>query len=217
MACLFCFSKEPLSSSEMNGKYGEAFGKQGMGNTAKFDISLCQTPCRTPCCWIGSMACLCPAQMHLRYKALNHVAPGSGWSNYICCQGYFGGCCCLQPGQLGEKTCPIPCMCLEACICPGLAVSASSLVIRERYGLGLDEDDVRLIRCSNCLQICSCILTCISLCTENDTDDAIARIVDLIADIVFCCVSGCMTAQVYHEIDLREKSRAPSLGRMNRN
>lgn len=79
--CLFCFSTKPLSQSEMNGKYGQVYGQFSNNNT-KFDISLCQAPCREPCCWMGSMVCLCPAQVHMRHKALNHVDPGSGWSNY---------------------------------------------------------------------------------------------------------------------------------------
>jgi hypothetical protein len=215
MACLFCFSNKPLSPDEMNGKYGDAFGKYA-NNSSKFDISLCETPCKSPCCWLASMACLCPAQIHLRYKALNHVEPNSGWKNYMCCQGYFGGCCCVQPGQIGDKTCPVPCMCLEAFLCPGLAVSASANVIREEYSLGLDEDDVKLIRCSNCLQIFSCVFTLISCLTPCEGDDQCARIVDLIADIVFCCVSGCMTAQVYHEIHKRELLQSPSRQRMDR-
>jgi len=98
---------------------------------------------------------------------------------------------------MGDKTCPVPCMCLEACLCPGLAASASGMVIRQRYGLGLDEDDVRLIRCSNCLQIFSCLCNIIACITPCEGDDALARIVDCIADVVFCCVAGCMTAQCY--------------------
>ena len=215
MACLFCFSSQPLSQDEIKGKYGSAFGSYA-GNRHTFDISLCETPCKTPCCWLGSMACLCPAQIHLRHKALNHVEPGSGWSNYMCCQGYFGGCCCLQPGQVCDKTCPIPCMCLEAFCCPGLAVSASANVVREAYSLGLDEDDVRLIRCSNCLQIFSCLCTIVACLTPCEGDDMIARVVDCVADVVFCCVSGCMTAQVYHEINHREKLASPARQRMER-
>jgi hypothetical protein len=215
MACLFCFSKEPLSRSEMSGKYGGAFG-QYANNRQTFDISLCETPCKTPCCWLGSMICLCPAQIHLRHKALNHVQPNSGWKNYKCCQGYFGGCCCIQPGQMCDTTCPVCCMTLEAFCCTGLAVSASANVLREAHGLGLDEDDVRLIRCSNCLQMCSCLLTLVSRCTECQADDQLARIVDVIADVVFCCVSGCMTAQVYHEIAKQEQLAAPTRQRMDR-
>ena len=110
----------------------------------------------------------------------------------------------------------MPCMCLEAAVCPGAAVSATSNVVREAYQLGLDEDDARLIRCTNCLQIFSICLTCISRCTECEADDALAHIVNIVADVVFCCVGGCMTAQVHHEIKLREKMGAPQKELMER-
>ena len=152
------------------------------------------------------MACFCPAQIYMRHRVLNHVNPGSGWSNYRCCQGYFGGCLCFQPGRLGEAACPVPCMCLEACLCPGPAVSASSHTIRERYSLGLDDDDIRLIRCTNCLFYLSSCLLCISLFTECEADDVAANVVDTISDIVFCCVGGCMTAQMNHEMKVRENT-----------
>ena len=213
--CLFCFSSAPLSADEANGKYGSAMGGFA-ANRETFDISLCQTPCAEPLCWCGSMACLCPVQIHLRHKVLNHVEPGSGWRNYKCCQGFYGGCCCLQPGRCGDTTCPVPCMCLEAFCCPGLAASASGMVIRQRYNLGLDQDDVRLIRCSNCLQIFSCLCTIIACITPCEGDDALARIIDCIADVVFCCVAGCMTAQAYHEVGVRSGGGAPGGQAMER-
>lgn len=107
---------------------------------------------------------------------------------------------------MGEKTCPLPCMCLEAFCCPGLAVSASSGVVRDHYQLGMDEDDVRLIRCSNCLFYFSFILSCIAMCTDCEGDDVFAQVVDCISDVVFCSVAACMTTQVNREVNLREAS-----------
>jgi len=215
MACLICFSKDPLSPDEAKGKYGSALGPYA-NNQEKFEITLCQAPCKNPLWCCASMACFCPVQIYMRHKALNHVVPGSGWSNYKCCQGIFGGCCCLQPGKMGEETCPCPCMCLESVCCPGLAVSATSAVIRGHYGLGLDEDDVRLIRCTNCLQIFACVCTLVSWITPCEGDDALAAIISLIADIVFCSVTGCMTAQTENEISKREKMNAPAGETMGR-
>lgn len=214
--CLFCFSSERLSDDELNGKYGQAVSPY-VSNSNTYDITMCQAPCYEPCCFLGSMICFPCAQTRMRYKALNHVDPGSKWSNYKCCQGYFGGCCCLQPGSCGDKQCPCPCMCLESICCPGLAASATSNVIREQYQLGLDEDDVRLIRCNNCLQIFACCLYCVAICTDCEADDAAARCVGCIADVVFCCVSGCMTAQVNHEIKIREGMTSPKTQSMERN
>ncbi|CAB9497074.1 Inherit from euNOG: PLAC8 family [Seminavis robusta] len=211
-----CFSSKPLASYEVEkGKYGAAYAPF-LGNQSKFDISLCEAPCREPGCLLATVLCFCPIQVHMRHKALNHVDPGSGWANYKCCQGYFGGCCCLQPGQMGEQSCPSLCMCVEASIFPGPAVSATSNIVREAYRLGLDEDDVRLIRCNNCLFVLSCILNCIAPLTDCEGDDVLAHIVNVISDITFCCVSGCMTAQVHHEIKLREQHSAPTREEMER-
>mmetsp|Transcript_20812 Transcript_20812/g.26271 ORF Transcript_20812/g.26271 Transcript_20812/m.26271 type:complete len:216 (+) Transcript_20812:95-742(+) len=206
MVCLFCFSKERLSNDELKGKYGAAYAPFSNNTVSKYKVTMCQAPCAEPVCWCTSMACFCPVQIYLRHRVLNHVTPDSGWSNYRCCQGYFGGCLCLQPGQMGEESCPVLCMCMEACLCPGPAVSASSGVVRERYGLGLDEDDVRLIRCSNFLFYLSVCLNCISALTPCEGDDIVANVVDTVADVVFCCVGGCLTAQVHHEMKMRENS-----------
>ena len=120
---------------------------------------------------------------------------------------------CLQPGEIGDTACPVPCMCLEACCCPGLAVSANSMILRERYGLGLDRDDVRLIRCNNCLFMFACLVTCLGICFDWEGEEACVQIVNCVSDVVFCCVSGCMTAQTHHEIEIRE---APQQQHMRR-
>jgi hypothetical protein len=206
--CLMCFSSQPLSPNERVGRYGSTMAAFAENETT-FKISLCEAPCSEPCCCLSSMLCFCPVQVWMRHRALNHVEPGSNWSNYICFQGTFPGCCCLQPGQMCEENCPCTCMFLESCLCPGIAVSATSNVIRREYRLGLDADDVRLIRCNNCLQIFSCLFTCFAMCTECEGDDQCARVVDCIADAVFCSISGCSTAQTYHEIKVRESMGNP--------
>ena len=207
--CLLCFSSEPLSPEDMQGKYGTAYAPF-INERTMYDVTMCGAPCAEPGCWCVSMFCIPCAQFKMRHKVLNHLQPASGWSNYKCCQGYFGGCCCLQPGNLGDSACPVPCMCLEACLCPGVAASVNSMMIRERYGLGLDKDDVRLIRCNNCLMCFSCVLSCIGICLDWDGEQACKSIVNCIADVTFCCVSGCMTAQTYHEIKNREGVQNPA-------
>lgn len=206
--CLFCFSSEPLAPHERVGRYGSTMGAFA-DNNSTFDISMCEAPCREPCCCLSAALCFCPAQVWMRHRVLNHVEPGSNWRNYTCCQGTFPGCCCLQPGQMCESTCPCACMCLEACLCPGLAVSATSIVVRHEYRLGLDADDVRLIRCNNCLQVFSCLFSCLARCTDCAWDDQAASVVDCIADVVFCSVAACSTAQTYHEIKVREQMGSP--------
>ena len=85
----------------------------------------------------------------------------------------------------------------------------------QQYSLGLDEDDVRIIRCNNCLQILAICASCLNICIDFEGDDAVVGIINLVADITFCCVSGCMTARVYHEIKEREKE-APEAFQMRR-
>jgi hypothetical protein len=87
-------SNEQPISEERKGKFGDLW-EQYADNEQTFKVKLCSAPCAEPCCWITSMVCYPCAQYKLRYKALNHVEPGSGWNNYKCCQGMFGGCFCI--------------------------------------------------------------------------------------------------------------------------
>ena len=107
-------------------------------------------------------------------------------------------------------------MTLEAFLCTGPAASATSSLIRDEYRLGMDEDDVRLIRCTNCLQIFSICVSCVAMCTECEGDDVFARTLNTVADVVFCCVAGCMVAQAHHEIQRREQMAVPQRIRMDR-
>jgi hypothetical protein len=212
--CLFCFSSAPLAQNERVGKYGSTMGAFA-DNPTTFTVSMCGAPCKEPLCCLSTMVCFCPVQVWMRHRALNHVEPGSNWRNYKCFQGIFSSCC-LQPGQMGEDNCPCICMALEACLCPGLAVSATSTVIRQEYQLGLDADDVRLIRCNNCLQIFSCLFSCCAMLTECEGDNQCASIVDCVADVVFTVVGACSTAQTYHEIKVRENMTSPKREAMER-
>ena len=216
MVCLFCFSKEPLSSDELGkGQHGAAYGPFAE-EPNKFQVTLCKTPCKEPGCWCGSMLCCLCSQMHMRKRVLNHVNPGSGWKDYKCCQGYYRGCCCLQPGKLGESKCPVPCLCLEVCLCSGPAASATSLVLREKYHLGLDEDDVRLIRCNNCIFCASIVLTCLTFCIQSEGLDCAAQCARITSDCVFTCTMGCMMGQAHHEMKFREGNAAPMQNAMER-
>ena len=212
MSCLLCFSAKPLSDDELTkGKHAKNLAPY-KDNEEKFQISLCETPCKEPGCWCGTMLCCFCSQMVMRKKVLNHVNPNSGWDDYKCCQGFYGGCCCFEPGKCGEKACPVPCLCLEILCCPGPAASATSLVLRDKYKLGLDDDDVRLIRCNNCLFCVACVLSCLTICINNGDLDAGASCAQCLSNTVFACTSGCMMGQAKHEIDYREKKAAAPSG-----
>jgi len=214
--CLFCFPTDPLTQDELTkGKYAAAYGPY-LNEPDKFQTTLCKAPCASPGCWCASMLCCPCSQMKMRYMVLNNVDPGSGWSNYKCCQGFYGGCCCFQPGKCCEDTCPVPCLCLEVCCCAGPAVSATSMVLRQQYRLGLDDDDVRLIRCNNCIFCLSCALSCLTICIQSEALDCAAQCARCTSDVLFCCTSGCMLAQAYNECKIRGPTNAPNQIEMER-
>ncbi|VEU38838.1 unnamed protein product [Pseudo-nitzschia multistriata] len=82
MSCLLCFSAKPLSDDELTkGKHAKNLAPY-KDNEEKFQISLCETPCKEPGCWCGTMLCCFCSQMVMRKKVLNHVNPNSGWDDY---------------------------------------------------------------------------------------------------------------------------------------
>jgi len=74
----------------------------------------------------------------------------------------------------------------------------------EKYDLGSEPCDYRLIRINNCLQILACFCTILALI--DNSFNALAEIVNRIADLFYHIVSGCMTAQVAYEIDYQIKN-----------
>lgn len=66
-----------------------------------------------------------------------------------------------------------------------------------------DPVDNQIIRFNNCIQVCACICDCLAMCNEDFKDTA--QCVDCIANQVFLCVSGCMTAQMFLELKEHER------------
>eukprot|EP01147_Barroeca_monosierra_P002705 gene2705-5587_t len=60
--------------------------------------------------------------------------------------------------------------------------------------------DNRLIRFNNCMQILSCL--CYILAIFFKELRHLARLVDLLADIIYCLIQACMQAQTHHELNL---------------
>lgn len=127
-------------------------------------------------------------QYFLRRKVLRY-----DMTKYICCQGYFNRCCCTA-GEMGEKSCPDLCLCIEAHCCNCLAVSYSRLYVMDKYALSTDPCDYRVIRINNCIQILACV--CDILAMFFDALRPLSACIDHLADCVYHSVSGCMTSQV---------------------
>jgi hypothetical protein len=84
-----------------------------------------------------------------------------------------------------------------------VAVSASRRYVMEEYNLESEACDYRLIRINNCIQCFACLCQILAIIDENFRQ--LSQIINLIADLVYHSVSGCMTAQVAYEIDYQEK------------
>lgn len=167
-----------------------------------FQTSMMNAPCVNfpmSCCWcMGQfipLTCTC-TQYALRVKALE-----GDMTKYSCFQGYFN-CCCFRAGSCGEQSCPELCLCFESCCCNSLAVSATRAMVMDQFDLQSDPCDNRLIRCNNCLQLLACF--CDILAMIDESFRALAFFFDHLADLVYHTVSGCMTAQVAHELNFQK-------------
>ncbi len=65
---------------------------------------------------------------------------------YKCCQGYYpwAASCGLVPGEMGERSCPALCLCLEATCCFTCAVSATRYYIMDKYRIHPDPTDYQI-------------------------------------------------------------------------
>ncbi|CAM9963448.1 unnamed protein product [Ectocarpus fasciculatus] len=152
-----------------------------------------EAPCKN-CPWFCfGCLCTCCAQFIVRKRALD-----GNLENYLCCQGYYP-MCCMSAGDCGERSCPCFCLCLESFCCNSCAVSASRMYLMDKFSVTPDPWDNRIIRFNNFLQLLSCICNIAAICIEEIRE--LARIIDLIADIVYMTTVGCMTGQMMYEME----------------
>mmetsp|Transcript_16145 Transcript_16145/g.19241 ORF Transcript_16145/g.19241 Transcript_16145/m.19241 type:complete len:287 (-) Transcript_16145:71-931(-) len=163
------------------------------GNMQTWKVAMKDAPVANPamCCY-GCMCGPC-AQYQLRQQAL-----GGTLKEYRCCQGYIWPMS-ERAGQCGESSCPECCLCLEVCCCNGCALSATRFLIMDQKNLKSDPCDNRIIRFNNFMQLLSCICDLLSICIEELREAA--AIIRCIANIVYCVTSGCMTGQMFYELD----------------
>jgi len=87
------------------------------------------------------------------------------------------------------------------------------MYVMDKRKLRSDPCDNRILAFSNCLQCLACICeiaACIVSLLGGPKEVVIAsKIFRLIADLVFCCIVGCMTAQANHEVEYHLKSKVP--------
>lgn len=193
-----CFGSCPCCWLFSGDEVGD--GDKFANNQKMFHTTMLNSGSVEPLACLGAFICPCCANMKLRKDVL-----GGDMNKYICCQGMFHGCCCLQPGQMGEKDCPGFCLCLEAWFCVGLAVSASRWYVMEQRGLHSDPCDRRIIRVNNCLQCLSCICSLLTICFDElgDAADCVRHV----SKCFFLCTQACMCAQVHHELKVNPSGK----------
>lgn len=70
------------------------------------------------------------------------------------------------------------------------------MYVMDKYQLSSDPCDYRLIRLNNCLQMLSCACDLLACAFDNGNLRQLAVLIDHLADLMYHCVSSCMTAQV---------------------
>jgi len=228
---LYCFSGDDPDDEECKEYNDASNGSEAdqariMARRNKpyaFQTNMAKAFCAEPLCCVGTcITCTYGTSWCLRREVLqNHskfmdnlpsdtarygrVPHKDFWRHYMCCQGFSP---CLQEQLNGcTGTCDPnakACLaCCECCCCAGCSIGGSRAHVMKEYGFKADKTDNQLIRFNNCMQALACICT-IMACFCKGLKDC-ARCVRIIADIVFCCIAGCMAAQVHHEIKYQEK------------
>eukprot|EP00052_Salpingoeca_macrocollata_P030760 m.320842 g.320842 ORF g.320842 m.320842 type:complete len:264 (+) comp24605_c0_seq1:60-851(+) len=164
----------------------------------QWETSMMHACCNHP---LGCLiAIFCPPcyACHLRRKALQY-----DMSRYRCCQGYIcRGCTECTDGC--AQDCPNLCLCLESFACESCAISATRIYVQEEREIQTDPCDNRIIRFNNFCQLLSCICHFLAIFIRDLR--ALAHLIDLIADIVYCLTQACMQAQTDHELTLHPTS-----------
>ena len=122
------------SAPPRNDKLPKEWGGKNYGLLPnQWDVGMVEVPCREPaCCLVACVCCPC-VQYKMRMLVLD-----DDMTRYLCCQGYFGPCCCFKPGEMGERSCPHLCLCAEVFCCESCAVSATRLTVMDQYDIASD-------------------------------------------------------------------------------
>jgi len=169
--CFLCFDPKPPEGAVRNPKYAAMM--QYQSNPNAYAVSLMDAPGKEPLACVATCLTVCcglPA-CYYRKKALETV--GRGVEDYVCCQGYFPGCCGCEPatqcqGQMAG-------LLLEGCCCPTLSLSFTRILLMDVLKLQPDPVDYQMIAFSNACQVLACICDVLSMFIE-DLRDVRARV-----------------------------------------
>ncbi|CAN0460587.1 unnamed protein product [Ectocarpus sp. 8 AP-2014] len=76
------------------------------------------------------------------------------------------------------------------------------MYIMDKFEVQPDPWDNRIIRFNNCLQLLSCICHCAAIFVQDFRK--LARLTDVLANLVYLSAVGCMTGQMMAEMEYQE-------------
>jgi len=194
-----CFSSAPLSHEELQKSGYKSDHPFYQTHQQRFQVNMANSCCKSPCCCLlTTFSCTFCTSWCLRREIID-----KDWNQYHCCQGFSPCSECLESCVCCEGDGRCCCMCLECFCCPGLALSATRIHLMHEFALAVDPCDNQIIRFNNCIQLAACICDIASICFREAR--SFARILDLIAHLVFMATAGCMAAQIHHEKQYQNK------------
>jgi len=211
--CFMCFDTKPPAEVSARGptaaKQNEILQMQNRPN--EFAIGMMAAPGKEPLAFCASCLTACcgfPA-CYYRKKVLETF--GRGVEDYTCFQGYIGPACGMDPASMC-KSCDgsMAALVCEGCCCPVTSLSIARMQLMDARDLHPDPVDYQLIHLSNACQLMSCVCDIVAIFVEDLRE--CAQILDVIADCITLSVSGCMGAQIEHEL----KQSAPTAYQMQR-
>jgi hypothetical protein len=184
---LVCFSSDPID------------GDPRAAYSRSWQTDLLNAPCVEPAWFCCAIVCEPCVQYKLRTWALG----SDNMAAYRCCQGYFDTPCC-RAGSCGDEG---NCCCLagEVLFCPCLAVQATRFYVMDTRNIAPSGTDNKLIRFNNALQLVACG------CQMCDSDGA--DLMNLLADLMWTTLMGCMSAQVAAELKAEQGGNAQAHSR----
>ena len=87
-------------------------------------------------------------------------------------------------------------------------MSATRMLIQDAYHIRSDPCDNRIIRFNNCVQFLACV--CDVLAIFNKDFRNCAQLLDCVACSVWHSVMGCMTGQIFEELEHRGQANSSS-------
>lgn len=186
----------------MKQKYAqmEQRGTAVYSNTWHTDLSSACPSAPCYCCF--ATWCSWCASYQLRRRALY-----GDMSRYLCCNGDWP-----CSGRCGEQKCPSTCLCMEVICCFPQSVASTRWMLQDEMRIHNTKCDTAIVSVMICAQYLACCCWLAACITGEQSLQQLAQLTDLIADVMWLTVCGCMQTQHKVQMDERDagRTRAPA-------